>query len=127
LALRYQGFDVAFFADLLKALQAARIKAPDLLIIDVVMMPSFSGRELAIKLREIYHDCRWLDGRFIRMADEIRMLSDELDGPYGLIARFSDGTTGAYVVEELLELRPHREPVREPWRSSDLVEPGRTI
>ncbi len=43
------------------------------------------------------------------MAPEIRLLSTVFDGDDGLIVTFSDGTTGAYVVEELLELRPVRE------------------
>jgi hypothetical protein len=43
------------------------------------------------------------------MAAEIRILTTELDGDDGLIVTFSDGTTGAYVVEELLALRPERE------------------
>ena len=30
-------------------------------------------------------------------------------GMYGLVITFSDGTYARYVVEELLELRPHRE------------------
>jgi hypothetical protein len=43
------------------------------------------------------------------MAKEIRILNTEPDGVDGLIVTFSDGTSGAYVVEELLELRPVRE------------------
>jgi hypothetical protein len=43
------------------------------------------------------------------MVERIRMLSAEHDGDDGLLVTFSDGTTGAYVVEELLELRPYRE------------------
>lgn len=43
------------------------------------------------------------------MVATIRILTTELDGDDGLIATFSDGTTGAYVLEELLELRPIRE------------------
>ncbi len=43
------------------------------------------------------------------MAAEMRILTTEPDGDDGLIVTFSDGTTGAYVVEELLELRPVRE------------------
>jgi hypothetical protein len=43
------------------------------------------------------------------MAKEIRILTTEPDGDDGLIVTFSDGTTGAYVVEELLALRPVRE------------------
>ncbi len=43
------------------------------------------------------------------MADAIKILTTEFDGDDGLIVTFSDGTTGAYVAEELLELRPYRE------------------
>ena len=45
-------------------------------------------------------------------AVTIRILTTENDGDDGLIVTFSDGTTGAYVVEELLELRPVRERVK---------------
>jgi hypothetical protein len=45
-----------------------------------------------------------------RVEEEIQILKAEVDGPDGLIVTFSDGTQGAYVVEELLELRPVREP-----------------
>jgi len=44
--------------------------------------------------------------------DEIHLLAVELDGHDGLIATFSDGTTGGYVIEELLLLRPFRERVK---------------
>jgi hypothetical protein len=47
------------------------------------------------------------------MAYSIRILTTELEGNDGLILTFSDGTTGAYVAEELLELRPHREQTNE--------------
>ena len=40
----------------------------------------------------------------------IKIKSLERDGDDGLIVDLSDGTTAAYLVEELLELRPHREP-----------------
>ncbi len=47
------------------------------------------------------------------MAEEpIRILTVELDGVDGLLVTFSDGTTAGYVVEELLELRPVREPTQ---------------
>jgi hypothetical protein len=46
------------------------------------------------------------------MVCETRILTTELDGDDGLIVAFSDGTTGAFVVEELLELRPCRERVK---------------
>jgi hypothetical protein len=52
------------------------------------------------------------------MANDVQILSVELDGTDGLIVTFSDGTTGAYVAEELLELRPYRE------RTKGAVVPG---
>jgi hypothetical protein len=48
----------------------------------------------------------------IMTAILIRILATEPDGDDGLLVTFSDGTTGAYVVEELLELRPIRERVK---------------
>jgi len=46
------------------------------------------------------------------MNGEIQILAVELDGHDGLVVTFSDGTTGGYVAEELLELRPVRERVK---------------
>jgi len=46
------------------------------------------------------------------MSESIHILTAERDGDDGLIVTFSDGTTGAFVVEELLELRPFRERVK---------------
>jgi hypothetical protein len=43
------------------------------------------------------------------MEGRVRLLAVELDGDDGLVVTFSDGTIGAYVAEELLELRPYRE------------------
>jgi len=37
------------------------------------------------------------------------ILAVELDGADGIMVTFSDGTTGGYVIEELLDLRPVRE------------------
>ena len=42
----------------------------------------------------------------------------EQDGAEGLLVTFSDGTIAGYVVEELLELRPYRELVKEPAESN---------
>jgi hypothetical protein len=62
---------------------------------------------------------------------EIQILTTERDGNDGLIVTFSDRTTGAYVVEELLELRPYRERVEtrqadnKPFRNkSSTPRPG---
>jgi hypothetical protein len=46
------------------------------------------------------------------MNGEIQILAVELDGSDGIVVTFSDGTTGGYVVEELLHLRPVRERVK---------------
>lgn len=48
------------------------------------------------------------------MATTIEILGVEQDGKDGLIVTFSDGTIGAYVVDELLELRPIRELAHQP-------------
>jgi hypothetical protein len=51
------------------------------------------------------------------MEIPIRILTAEVDEGDGVIMTFSDGTTAAYVVEELLELRPHREKTLKTPRS----------
>ena len=48
------------------------------------------------------------------MPDDVRLLSAKKDGEDGVIVMFSDGTIGAYVAEELLELRPNRELAPKP-------------
>jgi hypothetical protein len=48
------------------------------------------------------------------MSEKIKIVNVEREAEDGLIVTFSDGTTDAYVVEELLDLRPHRELVRKP-------------
>ena len=53
------------------------------------------------------------------MAELIKIVSVEQDGEDGLIVTFSDGTVGAYVVEELLHLRPMREDARGPAKIND--------
>ena len=57
--LQRSGFDAVSFTEPLKALDAAKIKAPDLLISDV-MMPVLSGIELAIRMKKEYPDCKIL-------------------------------------------------------------------
>jgi hypothetical protein len=63
------------------------------------------------------------------MAQPIKILTTETDGDDGLIVTFSDRTTGAYVVEELLELRPIRErnktKTKTPQRKKIPGHPGR--
>jgi hypothetical protein len=44
----------------------------------------------------------------------------ELEGDDGLVVTFSDGTTAGYIVDELLELRPHREPVEKSSRMDQM-------
>ena len=36
-----------------------------------------------------------------------------MEGPYGLVVTFTDATYAMYPVEELLELRPHRESLQK--------------
>lgn len=45
----------------------------------------------------------------LEMTNTIAILTVEQESD-GVVVTFSDGTTAGYVVEELLELRPHREP-----------------
>jgi len=69
--LRQHGFDATPFSEPLKALEAARTQAPDLLISDVVM-PRLSGIDLAIQIREQCPDCRIL--LFSGQAATVHML-----------------------------------------------------
>ena len=48
------------------------------------------------------------------MTSKTQILGTEKDGTDVLIVTFTDGTVGAYVAEELLELRPVREQVEKP-------------
>lgn len=56
----------------------------------------------------------WRKGRLDNMVESTRIVSAKLEGEYGLVVTFSDGTDDVYTVEELLELRPRRDLVREP-------------
>jgi hypothetical protein len=53
------------------------------------------------------------------MTNSVQILTAERDGKDGVFVSFSDGTSAGYVVEELLELRPKREPTTP---SRDTVE-----
>lgn len=60
----------------------------------------------------------WTDAGFVpvyicSMVAQITIVEVERDGVDGIIVTFSDGTTAGYVVEELLQLRPAREPIEE--------------
>ena len=57
--LQMNGFSSRFFTCPLEALNAARVKAPDLLISDVAM-PGISGIDLAIQMRAQYPTCKIL-------------------------------------------------------------------
>jgi len=62
--------------------------------------------------------------RLCLMLRKTTILSVERDGEDGLIVTFSDGTLGAYVAEELLELRPVREPSDDLGRQSPAQTEG---
>ncbi len=57
--LQRSGFDAVSFTDPLKALRTAQVKAPDLLISDVVM-PEMSGIDLAVAIQKATPNCRVL-------------------------------------------------------------------
>jgi DNA-binding NtrC family response regulator len=57
--LQMNGFSAKFFTCPREALNAARLKAPDLLISDVAM-PGISGVDLAIQMRAQYPACKIL-------------------------------------------------------------------
>jgi len=57
--LRREGFDASDFTNPLEALEQMKITPPDLLISDV-MMPEISGIELAIRVAELYPECKIL-------------------------------------------------------------------
>lgn len=57
--LTQSGFNATGFTDPLEALLAARRKAPDLIVSDV-MMPQLSGVDLAIAIRQEFPDCKIL-------------------------------------------------------------------
>jgi DNA-binding NtrC family response regulator len=73
LILRHKGFDAISFQAPHEALEAARFLAPDLLISDVVM-PQFSGIELAIQIQKQSPDCKVL--LFSGQAATAGMLED---------------------------------------------------
>ena len=53
------------------------------------------------------------------MANPITILTAEIEDPDGLILTFSDGTTAAFLVEEMLELRPYRESLEDAQETAD--------
>jgi DNA-binding NtrC family response regulator len=57
--LQMNGFSAKFFTSPLKALAAARLKAPALLVSDVTM-PGISGIDLAMKMRAQHPECKIL-------------------------------------------------------------------
>jgi len=63
-------------------------------------------------MSNIEHSSIPLDATVSFMETGIQILAIELDGTDGIIITFSDGTSGGYVVEELLEMRPIRERAR---------------
>jgi hypothetical protein len=57
----------------------------------------------------------------------IQIVSVEKDGEDGMIVAFSDGTTGAYVVEELLGLRPYRQLGEKPEEPKSTTDPNNAL
>jgi hypothetical protein len=66
----------------------------------------------------------------LKMNTTTHILQVERDSHDGLIVTFSDGTVAGYVIEELLELRPLREPVygvSKPVQRASIVMNGQAI
>jgi CheY-like chemotaxis protein len=59
LILRHHGFDATSFTQPLEALQAVKERAPDVLVSDI-MMPEFSGIDLAIRVQQQCPECKIL-------------------------------------------------------------------
>jgi CheY-like chemotaxis protein len=57
--LEREGFPTRSFVNPVEALSAAQLEAPDLVITDV-MMPEFSGIELAIRIKKLWPNCKIL-------------------------------------------------------------------
>jgi DNA-binding NtrC family response regulator len=57
--LNHEGYEAVPFAGGAKALSAAAVKSPDLLITDV-LMPDMNGVDLAIQFRNLYPECKVL-------------------------------------------------------------------
>lgn len=72
------------------------------------MLPIYCGGA-----SDIEHTPAWQWDILSTMTEEIHILKVETDGEDGVIVTFSDETIGGYIVEELLELRPIREAVKE--------------
>jgi hypothetical protein len=73
------------------------------------LSPAFKGEPI----QTVNH---WAEEYASAMARAIQIFSVGRDGMDGLIVVSPGGTTGVYVVEELRELRPYREPVQKPDR-----------
>ena len=67
----------------------------------------------------------WRLGILFAMTTKgVQILNVEKDGEDGLLVTFSDRTTGAYVVEELLALRPIRELLKESKTQNPGLKPA---
>jgi hypothetical protein len=56
----------------------------------------------------------WLASRVLIMEKIVKIVHVDIDGEDGVIVNFSDDTTTAYATEELLTLRPYRDPLKRP-------------
>jgi hypothetical protein len=67
----------------------------------------------------------WRLGILFAMTTKgVQILNVEKDGEDGLLVTFSDRTIGAYVVEELLALRPIRELLKESKTQNPGLKPA---
>jgi hypothetical protein len=59
--------------------------------------------------------------------EQIQIVKAEMDSNDGILVTYSDGTIAGYVVEELIELRPHREPAEPLGAGAQEVAHGRGV
>jgi DNA-binding NtrC family response regulator len=80
--MKMHGFSATYFTSPLEALDAARKKAPDLLISDVEL-PGLSGIDLAIQMKAQYPTCKILlfsgEVATLDLLEEVRAQGHEFD------------------------------------------------
>jgi DNA-binding NtrC family response regulator len=106
LILRHEGYDAQSFAAPQSVLEAARSEAPDLLISDVIM-PQFSGIDLAIRLQQQCPHCRVL--LFSGQAATAGLLEDARSNGYDfeILAKPVHPTELLKKIKEATDKTPH--------------------
>jgi DNA-binding NtrC family response regulator len=120
--LQMNGFSARFFNSPLEALNAARTKAPDLLISDVTM-PGISGIDLAIKMKAQYPKCKIL--LFSGHPTSLSLLEDARAQGHDFRLLLKPVPPGEFLsaigrmVDATVPIPPRRTTLRPPDGSSD--------